>query len=101
MLFKEINEAVTMNKLNKLHKQFLSKMANDASIKDRMMNLNIDSDDEVENFCEDLFGSDIKGFHINTKDERKKLLRRIYKDYKTEHDNDFMRKDFSGDLGTF
>jgi len=100
MLFKQLHEAVTMSKLNKIHKQFLSKLTSDSSLKDRIENLNFDDEKQLDEFCNDVFGKP-KSIFINTRDEQKLLLKRMSSDYKSEKSNDFMRRVLSGSNETF
>lgn len=89
----ELNELVTKTKLIKLHNMFMEKVGNDPQIKHRMMELDWSDDYTVESFCKECFGEP-KGLYINTMDEQKKLLRRIYDDHHKQSGGNFMRQEF-------
>ena len=97
MEFKNLQGQTKIVKLHDVLKRAIDK---DPKIKDELLNLNINDEDETNMFCEKVFG-DPKGMWKNTRGEQVKLLRRFYDDYHKESGSNFMRPDWSGDHGTF
>lgn len=90
----ELLEAITAPKLVKLNNQFKALMRADHTALSRLLKLNWRNDGEVESFCKECFGEP-KGIYVNTLDEQKRLLSRMYHDYHKEAGTNFMRMEFT------
>lgn len=90
----ELLEAVTGPKLVKLNNKFNVLMQQDPTAKYRLLDLNWKNDSEIESFCKECFGEP-KGLHINTLDEQKRLLSRMYHDYHKESGSNYMRMEYT------
>jgi len=90
----DLIEAVTQTKLVKLNGKLRQLMTDDRTFKYRFLDLDWRDPKVVEDFCKECFG-DPKGLYINTLDEQKGLLRRIYNDYHQENGSNFMRMEFT------
>ena len=85
-LINKVDEAVTDSKYNKYLKVINS---NDEYVR-RLEDMDLEDDDEIESYIDEVFGEP-QGLYKNTKEEQKRLLRRLGQDVKA----------YSGDMGAF
>jgi len=94
MKFVDLVEAVTNKKLKKLNDTLSKMIQNDPTILHRLLDLDWRDNVQVDSFCKECFGEP-KGIYINTLDEQKRLLRRIYNDRHKESGSNFMRPEYT------
>lgn len=94
MKFVDLVEAVTNKKLKKLNDRLSDMIKDDPNMLNRLLDLDWRDTLQVDSFCKDCFG-DPSGIYINTLDEQKRLLRRIYDDRHQESGSNFMRPEYT------
>lgn len=80
---KQLNEEVTQTKLVKMNNTLKQRMNEDPSCKKKLLELDMNNDDEVGSFIKEVFGEP-SGIYKNTYEEQKKVLNRMYDDYHKE-----------------
>ena len=93
MKLENLVEAVTQSKLVKMNSKLKEKFEKDPSCKKRLLELDMNNDQEVKPFIDEVFGEP-SGIYKNTYDEQKKLLRRMYDDYHKESGS-YIRPEYS------